>query len=94
MPVARVKASVWQIQPEDVAAAGLPGKEAEDFVSSLHRALPESPREGAEAAVWQAVVPLLRPEYPHALHQLLYYSVYARWDAASRGPPPYWFPSL
>ncbi|XP_078180968.1 acyl-activating enzyme 18 isoform X1 [Carex rostrata] len=92
--MARVKGSVWEILPEDVAAAGLPRKEAETFVTSLHQALAGNPREGAEAAVWKAVVPLLRPEYPHALHQLVYYSVYNHWDAASRGPPPYWFPSL
>jgi hypothetical protein len=92
--MARVKGSVWEIVPEDVAAAGLPSKEAQAFVASLHRAVARKPREGAEAAIWQAVMPLLLPEYPHALHQLVYFSVYARWDVASRGPPPYWFPSL
>ncbi|KAJ3705486.1 hypothetical protein LUZ61_009191 [Rhynchospora tenuis] len=92
--MARVKGSVWEIEPEDVVAAGLRRAEAEALVASLRRAVAGKPREGAEAAVWRAVMPLLRPEYPHALHQLVYYSVYAKWDAASRGPPPYWFPSL
>ncbi|KAJ1701100.1 hypothetical protein LUZ63_000879 [Rhynchospora breviuscula] len=90
----RVKGSVWEIVPEDVVAAGLPPAEAEALVASLRRAVAVKPREGAEAALWRAVVPLLRPEYPHALHQLVFYSVYANWDAASRGPSPYWFPSL
>ncbi|BAS86939.1 Os03g0805500, partial [Oryza sativa Japonica Group] len=49
---------------------------------------------GGPDAAWEAVAAgVLRPEHPHALHQLVYYSVYAGWDRAARGPPPYWFPS-
>ncbi|XP_021278093.1 probable acyl-activating enzyme 18, peroxisomal [Herrania umbratica] len=46
--------------------------------------------------VWREVVRrrVLKPWYPHQLHQLLYYSVYANWDASTNGPPLYWFPSL
>ncbi|CAA6662868.1 unnamed protein product [Spirodela intermedia] len=36
---------------------------------------------------------VLQPRHPHAVHQLVFYSVYGGWDAAVRGPPPYWFPS-
>ncbi|KAK8545107.1 hypothetical protein V6N13_066415 [Hibiscus sabdariffa] len=46
--------------------------------------------------VWRELVSrrVLKPNHPHALHQLVYYSVYARWDASIHGPPLYWFPSL
>ncbi|OMO81027.1 hypothetical protein CCACVL1_12659 [Corchorus capsularis] len=46
--------------------------------------------------VWKEVVrrKVLKPWHPHSLHQLVYYSVYANWDASINGPPLYWFPSL
>ncbi|OMO81026.1 AMP-dependent synthetase/ligase, partial [Corchorus capsularis] len=46
--------------------------------------------------VWREVVGrrVLEPWHPHQLHQLVYYSVYANWDASIHGPPLYWFPSL
>jgi acetyl-CoA synthetase len=34
----------------------------------------------------------LRPDHPHALHQLLFRRSYAGWDSR-RGPPPVWVPS-
>ncbi|ONK69474.1 uncharacterized protein A4U43_C05F23330 [Asparagus officinalis] len=45
--------------------------------------------------MWRGVVErgLLKPSHPHQLHQLVYYSAYAKWDVSARGPPPYWFPS-
>ncbi|WOL04217.1 putative acyl-activating enzyme 18, peroxisomal [Canna indica] len=93
MPAA--KGSVWEIGVEDVMAAGLPPEEARAFHVELRRLAGEGPREGAEAVVWRAVAEsgLMLPDHPHVLHQLVYYSVYATWDRASRGPPPYWFPS-
>lgn len=90
-----VREGAWEIQLDDVIAAGLPPKEARDFYSALRSAADAGRRVGMEAEVWRAVVAarLLRPDHPHALHQLVYYSVYAKWDLAERGPPPYWFPS-
>ncbi|XP_022753513.1 probable acyl-activating enzyme 18, peroxisomal isoform X2 [Durio zibethinus] len=46
--------------------------------------------------VWKHVVDRggLKPWHSHQLHQLVYYSVYANWDASTNGPPLYWFPSL
>jgi len=78
---AAARGSVWEIQPGDVGAAGLGAAAAGPGA--------------AGDAVWAAVAAagVLRPEHPHALHQLVYYSVYAGWDRAARGPPPYWFPS-
>ncbi|KAM2126577.1 hypothetical protein ACFX1R_006576 [Malus domestica] len=36
---------------------------------------------------------LLKASHIHDLHQLIYYSVYANWDATTKGRPLYWFPS-
>ncbi|XP_062214272.1 probable CoA ligase CCL12 [Phragmites australis] len=92
---ANARGSVWEIQARDVEAAGLAAADAGAFLAALRSAAGGSG--GAdEAAVWAAVAAagVLRPEHPHALHQLVYYAVYAGWDRAARGPPPYWFPSL
>ncbi|TVU44503.1 hypothetical protein EJB05_03947, partial [Eragrostis curvula] len=77
-----------------VEAAGLGTAAAAAFLAALHSAAAAAAGDD-EAAVWEAVAAsgVLRPEHPHALHQLVYYSVYAGWDRAARGPPPYWFPS-
>ncbi|XP_068652699.1 probable CoA ligase CCL12 isoform X2 [Aristolochia californica] len=88
-----MKKSVEVIGLEDIISAGLPSEEANVFYESLKRILTKA-SSGVLLAeeVWRRVVSdrLLRPDHPHGLHQLLYYSVYARW----RGPPPpYWFPS-
>ncbi|KAF8669190.1 hypothetical protein HU200_051520 [Digitaria exilis] len=90
------RGSVWEIQPANVEAAGLAAADAGAFLAALRSAAAAAGPAAAGDAVWAAVVAagLLRPEHPHALHQLVYYSVYAGWDRAARGPPPYWFPSL
>nr|CAB3458240.1 unnamed protein product [Digitaria exilis] len=90
------RGSVWEIQPADVEAAGLAAADAGAFLAALRSAAAAAGPAAAGDAVWAAVAAagLLRPEHPHALHQLVYYSVYAGWDRAARGPPPYWFPSL
>ncbi|KAL6893869.1 hypothetical protein ACP4OV_007967 [Aristida adscensionis] len=89
---ATARASVWEIRRGDVEAAGLAPADAAAFLAALRSAAAGG---ADEAAVWAAVAAagVLRPEHPHALHQLVYYSVYAGWDRAARGPPPYWFPS-
>lgn len=90
---ASARGSVWEIQPRDVEAAGLAAADAAAFHAALRSAAGSAAASGD--AVWAAVVAagVLRPEHPHALHQLVYYSAYAGWDRAARGPPPYWFPS-
>lgn len=84
---------MWEIQPRDVEAAGLAAADAAAFHAALRSAAGSAAASGD--AVWAAVAAagVLRPEHPHALHQLVYYSAYAGWDRAARGPPPYWFPS-
>uniref|UniRef100_A0A0E0GV75 4-coumarate--CoA ligase n=1 Tax=Oryza nivara TaxID=4536 RepID=A0A0E0GV75_ORYNI len=89
---AAARGSVWEIQQRDVEAAGLADADAGAFVAALRSAVAVAT--GGPDAAWEAVAAgVLRPEHPHALHQLVYYSVYAGWDRAARGPPPYWFPS-
>ncbi|PAN44441.2 hypothetical protein PAHAL_9G044300 [Panicum hallii] len=92
---ASARGGVWEIQPGDVGAAGLGAADAGAFLAALHSAAAAAGPGAAGDAVWAAVAAagVLRPEHPHALHQLVYYSVYAGWDRAARGPPPYWFPS-
>ncbi|KAG2545093.1 hypothetical protein PVAP13_9KG406583 [Panicum virgatum] len=92
---AAARGSVWEIQPGDVGAAGFGAADAGAFLAALRSAAAAAGPGAAGDAVWAAVAAagVLRPEHPHALHQLVYYSVYAGWDRAARGPPPYWFPS-
>ncbi|RLN38835.1 putative acyl-activating enzyme 18, peroxisomal [Panicum miliaceum] len=92
---ATARGSAWEIQPGDVGAAGLGAAGAGAFLAALRSAAAAAGPGAAGDAVWAAVAAagVLRPEHPHALHQLVYYSVYAGWDRAARGPPPYWFPS-
>ncbi|KAF7120580.1 hypothetical protein RHSIM_Rhsim13G0231200 [Rhododendron simsii] len=51
---------------------------------------------GDPRELWREITArrLLRPSHPHPVHQLVYYSVYADYDATAHGPPLYWFPSL
>ncbi|KAK3145753.1 hypothetical protein QOZ80_3BG0256910 [Eleusine coracana subsp. coracana] len=87
----RAKGSVWEIEARDVEAAGLAAADASVFLAALRSAAAGA---ADETAAWAAAAAtVLRPEHPHALHQLVYYSVFAGWDRAARGPPPYWFPS-
>ena len=46
--------------------------------------------------LWRELVSrrLLKPSHPHRLHQLVYHSVYSHWEVSTKGPPPYWFPSV
>ncbi|XP_068647401.1 probable CoA ligase CCL12 [Aristolochia californica] len=79
---------------EDLVRAGLPPEEARSFHEALKAVVMNGSRGDHLAAdgVWRLLsfARLLRPNHPHALHQLLYYTVYARWQGP---PPPYWFPS-
>ncbi|XP_057956437.1 probable CoA ligase CCL12 isoform X2 [Malania oleifera] len=86
--------SITEIGAEDLVKAGLGADEAEHFQRIINDAAIIGGSDPAE--MWRELTArrLLKPSHPHALHQLLYYTVYADWDASARGPPPYWFPSL
>ncbi|TVU26733.1 hypothetical protein EJB05_29292, partial [Eragrostis curvula] len=76
------------------AVASSPAARANGSVWEFLAALP-SAAAGAvdEASAWAAPRRSWRLEHPHALHQLVNYSVYASWDRAAGGSPPFWFPS-
>lgn len=87
--------NIGEVDVEDFVQAGLTATEARELNEILKETLRKSkglePRE-----VWRELVAqkVLKPWYPHGLHQLVYYSVYNGWDASSNGPPLYWFPSM
>ncbi|KAG2671423.1 hypothetical protein I3760_14G135800 [Carya illinoinensis] len=87
--------SISAVGVADLVKAGLAIEEAKKF----HRVLNEtvSGAKGSDPReVWRELLArkVLKPWYPHGLHQLVYYSVYADWDSSTNGPPIYWFPSL
>lgn len=89
------RGSILEIEVEDVEEAGVGAAEAAELLSAVRRVASAHPAgEGSEAEIWRdlCAAGLLKPTHQHRLHQLLYYSAYARWDSAARGPPPYWFP--
>ncbi|PON98121.1 2,3-dihydroxybenzoate-AMP ligase [Trema orientale] len=89
------KRSISEVGVEDLVEAGLSIEEAEEFQRVLKDSV-NGAKGSDPSEVWRHLVAqrVLKPWHPHGLHQLVYYSVYANWDANSRGPPPYWFPSL
>lgn len=71
--------------------------EAKHIHQIIKQAISKAKRSRLSATeVWKEVVDkkVLKPNHPHSLHQLVYYSVYANWDTSINGPPLYWFPSL
>ncbi|XP_042480556.1 probable CoA ligase CCL12 [Macadamia integrifolia] len=98
---------IEEVGVEELVRAGLSEVEARGFHESLKAAIliarSSSGGEGTKAAaepqkVWKELTAegkkLLKPWHPHALHQLIYSSVYSNWDISTSGLPPYWFPSL
>ncbi|XP_002527076.3 probable CoA ligase CCL12 isoform X1 [Ricinus communis] len=88
------KNSIGEVGVDDIIqAGGLSTQEAKEF----HKILNGTSKGLLDPRlVWQNVVAkrILKPWHSHGLHQLVYYSVYARWDSSVNGPPLYWFPSL
>ena len=89
------KKSIGEVGVEDLVKAGLKTEEAHEFQRVLKGAV-SGAKESDPREVWRELVArrVLEPWHPHGLHQLVYHSVYAHWDASTNGPPPYWFPSL
>ncbi|KAK4441039.1 putative acyl-activating enzyme 18, peroxisomal [Sesamum alatum] len=85
--------SISEVGVEDMVGAGLGLEEAKDLEKELKNASIHGL--GADE-VWRQITArkLLKAWHPHALHQLLYYSVYSNYDESVHGPPLYWFPSL
>ncbi|KAG8098651.1 hypothetical protein GUJ93_ZPchr0013g36567 [Zizania palustris] len=96
---ARGRGSVWEIMPRDVEAAGLAAAEAGAFVAALRSAAGAASGGGGGGG---GPTPCVRPWrrrgcYGRSTRTRSTSSsttpVYAAWDRAARGPPPYSFPS-
>ncbi|XP_052184248.1 probable CoA ligase CCL12 [Diospyros lotus] len=95
------RSSISDVGVEEMVKAGLTVEEAKEFQRALKDAIASagggSGGDGRpeNRELWREVTArwLLQPSHPHALHQLLYYSVYSDHDESAHGPPPYWFPS-
>ena len=94
--------SIAEVGLEDLCKAGgssICVEEATEIYQVIREAIAIAGTKGCHPdprQVWREVVArrVLKPWHPHQLHQLVYYSVYANWDASTNGPPLYWFPSL
>jgi hypothetical protein len=86
------KKSVMELGIDDFVKAGLSPAEANELKEVL-LSLPLSSLSSADT--WRHLVSrrVLKPSYPHPLHQLLYYTIYHHHHSSS-SPPLYWFPSL
>ncbi|CAI8618643.1 unnamed protein product [Vicia faba] len=85
--------SITELGVNDFVKAGLPPAEAnqlKELVLSL------SVSSGDPSDTWRRIVSrrILKPSYPHPLHQLLYYTIYSNHHSSSSPPPLYWFPSI
>ncbi|KAJ8770115.1 hypothetical protein K2173_011210 [Erythroxylum novogranatense] len=87
--------SIGEVGVDDILKAGISMEEAKELQRVLKDAIAMA-KESDPRVVWRELMAkkVLKPWFPHSLHQLIYYSVYALWDASTSGPPPYWFPSL
>ncbi|XP_077211884.1 acyl-activating enzyme 18 [Tasmannia lanceolata] len=84
--------NIEEIGVEEMVGAGLEIGQARTVHGALKRAIGRA--RGSETELWRELsIGVLKPTHPHALHQLLYYTIYGRWDISTRGPPLYWFPS-
>ncbi|XP_021771939.1 probable acyl-activating enzyme 18, peroxisomal [Chenopodium quinoa] len=86
------------IQRNQLISAGLSVEEADIFYKTLQHIISSvaaADVSRAPAEVWREVVSrkLLKPQHPHALHLLLFNTLYSHWDSSVLGPPLYWFPS-
>ncbi|GFZ18245.1 acyl-activating enzyme 18 [Actinidia rufa] len=87
---------ISEVGVEELVKAGLGAEEAKVIEGGLKAAIDRTGGGSNPRDLWRELTArrLLRPSHPHAVHQLVYYAVYADYDASSNGPPLYWFPSL
>lgn len=84
---------------KELVSRGFTVEEADSFIKLVEDLYSRFNKDGdnsrVAAEVWREVVArkLLRPDHPHALHQLVYGTLYSKWDSSVLGPPLYWFPS-
>ena len=89
--------SIRELRVEDFVNAGLAVPEAIELDAVLRDVLSIS-ISLSPTDIWRHLVTrrVLKPSYPHSLHQLVYYSIYhpSSHAADAAAPPLYWFPSL
>ncbi|KAI4381276.1 hypothetical protein MLD38_007364 [Melastoma candidum] len=87
---------ISEVGLDDLVGAGLSEEDAAVVEKAVQDAVGGPRSVGFDSReVWRELVDrrVLKPWYPHRVHQLMFYSVYADWDESARGPPLYWFPS-
>lgn len=88
--------SIRELGEDDFVTAGLSVADANQLNAVLRDVLLSLPTADVDSAdIWRRLVTrrVLKPSYPHQLHQLLYYSLFHP-SSFSSSPPLYWFPSL
>ncbi|XP_076918278.1 putative CoA ligase CCL12 [Bidens hawaiensis] len=86
--------SIHQLGLQDLLNTGLAAYDAKllqiELNNAINGAISSTPVE-----LWREITSrrLLKPDYPHSLHRLVYNAVYANYDVAVYGPTLYWFPS-
>ncbi|XP_076913720.1 putative CoA ligase CCL12 [Bidens hawaiensis] len=86
--------SIHQFGLQDLLNTGLAAYDAKllqiELNNAINGAISSSPVD-----LWREITSrrLLKPDYPHSLHRLVYNAVYGNYDVAVYGPPLYWFPS-
>ncbi|XP_061372767.1 probable CoA ligase CCL12 [Gastrolobium bilobum] len=93
------KSIIRELGVEDFVNAGLTVREANELYNVLRDVLSLCPCSSDNPTdIWRHVVTrrVLKPSYPHPLHQLVYYSLHdhSSQPHADAAPPLYWFPSL
>lgn len=90
--------NISEVGVKELREAGLDEMEGEKLYKELKEAIDRTSgvRDLDPKELWREIMArrLLKPWYPHALHQLVYYAVYYDYDVSVNGPPLYWYPSL
>lgn len=89
-----VRAQIRRVNSEMLSAAGLPKPQAERLAAVVESLLAEN----SEEESWCELIGRhLQPDWPFAVHQLLFQSVYSHRNSAGTGaiakPSPAWFPT-
>lgn len=93
--------SITEVGVEELVKSGLVINQAKFLETELKAAIEEAKVNSKgdtfnPKKLWHLLTAkkLLKPSYPHSVHQLIYYSVYNNFDVSVNGLPHYWFPSL
>lgn len=91
-----MKKSIEQVTEQDLINSGLTDSQAQELLKTIKDVIDRNAPADGPKEIWRELTArrALKPTYPHASHQLVYYSVYSNWDESVHGPPFYWFPSL